>query len=138
MIAEQEKIEFSQRLNLAILHSLKRALTAPDLAIQFNLRHKQEPVTSQAAYKWLSGKAKPTNDKIDTLAQWLNVSSHWLKFGAPPEGDIKLFSGVHTSTPTGKTSSNLKGNEKELLALFNLLNERQQTLVSTLLKELAS
>ena len=52
-------------------------------AREFNLRHHGEPVTAQTARKWLYGGALPTQDKLRTLAQWLEVSPHWLRYGEP-------------------------------------------------------
>ncbi|NIE57782.1 MULTISPECIES: transcriptional regulator [unclassified Burkholderia] len=76
-----EKKEFAARLKQALKRSPKRIETASELAIQFNLRHPAEPITPQAAQKWLTGAARPTIDKIKTLAAWLNVSEQWLRFG---------------------------------------------------------
>ncbi len=41
-------------------------------------------MTPQTAHKWLTARAIPTNDKLATLAQWLNVDEHWLHYGPPP------------------------------------------------------
>lgn len=76
-----EKKEFAARLKQALKRSSKRIETASELAIQFNLRHPAEPITPQAAQKWLTGTARPTIDKIKTLAAWLDVSDQWLRFG---------------------------------------------------------
>nr|WP_175802141.1 transcriptional regulator [Burkholderia anthina] len=76
-----EKKEFAARLKQALKRSPKRIETASELAIQFNLRHPVEPITPQAAQKWLTGTARPTVDKIKTLAAWLDVSDQWLRFG---------------------------------------------------------
>ncbi|OXJ21302.1 transcriptional regulator [Burkholderia sp. AU6039] len=76
-----EKKEFAARLKQALKRSSKRIETASELAIQFNLRHPAEPITPQAAQKWLMGTARPTVDKVKTLATWLDVSEQWLRFG---------------------------------------------------------
>lgn len=76
-----EKKAFATRLRQALKRSSKRIETASELAIQFNLRHPAEPITPQAAQKWLTGSARPTADKIKTLAAWLDVSEQWLRFG---------------------------------------------------------
>lgn len=76
-----EKKAFATRLKQALKRNSKRIETASELAIQFNLRHPAEPITPQAAQKWLSGSARPTLDKIKTLAAWLDVSEQWLRFG---------------------------------------------------------
>lgn len=76
-----DKKAFAARLKQALKRSSKRIETATELATQFNLRHPIEPITPQAAQKWLSGTARPTVDKIRTLADWLDVSEQWLRYG---------------------------------------------------------
>lgn len=76
-----EKQAFAVRLKQALKRSPKKISTAADLALQFNLRHRNEPITPQAAQKWLAGKSRPTVDKIETLADWLRVSVQWLRYG---------------------------------------------------------
>lgn len=41
-------------------------------------------VSVQTTHKWLTGRAIPTDDKIKTLAEWLDVTQHWLHYGPPP------------------------------------------------------
>lgn len=79
--AMNEKTAFSQRL----ITTLKRAgisvLSPTKLANDFNLHYRGRPVTTQAAHRWLNGTAIPAQDKILTLAGWLNVSPEWLRYG---------------------------------------------------------
>ena len=76
-----EKKAFAARLKQALKRASKKIETSSQLATQFNLRHPADPITPQAAQKWLSGTARPTVDKIKTLANWLDVSDEWLRFG---------------------------------------------------------
>ncbi|VVE71659.1 hypothetical protein PCA31118_03938 [Pandoraea captiosa] len=76
-----EKKAFAARLKQALKRSPKKIETASELATQFNLRHPVEPITPQAAQKWMAGTARPTIDKIKTLSEWLDVSEQWLRFG---------------------------------------------------------
>lgn len=80
MRAADEKRAFSERLKQALKRSPKKIQTPSDLATQFCLRS-DAPITPQAAQKWLSGRAIPTVDKIRTLAEWLDVSEAWLRYG---------------------------------------------------------
>lgn len=48
---------------------------------EFNLRHYGKDITLHAAAKWLRGEALPRNDKIMTLAAWLDVPPNELVFG---------------------------------------------------------
>ena len=41
----------------------------------------QPTITIHAARKWLMGEAIPTQGRIQILAEWLNVSPSWLRFG---------------------------------------------------------
>jgi transcriptional regulator with XRE-family HTH domain len=81
MLEIDEKQAFAKRLKQALKRTSKKVETPAQLATQFNLRHSAEPITAQAAQKWLAGTARPTVDKIKTLAEWLDVSDAWLRFG---------------------------------------------------------
>ena len=82
MTIAEEKGNFSRRLKEAMRKA--RLDAGPTrFAREFNLRHHGEPVTAQTARKWLYGGALPTQDKLRTLAHWLEVSPHWLRYGEP-------------------------------------------------------
>src|SRR5260221_6064382 len=82
MTIAEEKGDFSRRLKEA-MRKVRLDAGPTRFAREFNLRHHGEPVTAQTARKWLYGGALPTQDKLRTLAQWLEVSSHWLRYGEP-------------------------------------------------------
>ncbi|MCW5297756.1 transcriptional regulator [Herbaspirillum lusitanum] len=84
MPTNDEKVAFSKRLELALRRSPDAVEGATELALQFSLRHSGAAVSTQTAHKWLSGRAIPTNEKLVTLAKWLNVEEHWLHYGSPP------------------------------------------------------
>lgn len=79
-----ERKLFSDRLQLA----LKNASLSPDsptiLAREFNAQFDGKPITVHAARKWLVGEAIPTQEKIRTLANWLEIPLEWLRFGTEP------------------------------------------------------
>src|SRR5260221_13478428 len=82
MTIAEEKGHFSRRLKEAMRKA--RLDAGPTrFAREFNLRHHGEPVTAQTARKWLYGGALPPQDKLRTLAQWLEASPHWLRYGEP-------------------------------------------------------
>jgi transcriptional regulator with XRE-family HTH domain len=87
-----DKQAFAARLRQALKRSPKKIETAADLAVQFSLRHPAAAVTTQSAHKWLTGKSRPTADKLKTLATWLDVSPTWLLYGEVdrPKGATKL------------------------------------------------
>jgi hypothetical protein len=76
-----ERRDFARRLQSA----LRQARQSPDspsaLARNFNSRYPGQAVTVHAARKWLIAEAIPTQDKLRTLAQWLQVPADWLRFG---------------------------------------------------------
>lgn len=76
-----EKQAFSERLLQAMRQAKIQARSPTRLTLEFNLRYPGKPITTQAVRKWLSGRAIPSQDKILTLAGWLNVSTEWLRFG---------------------------------------------------------
>jgi len=84
MPTKQEKSAFAERLRAALNNGPDPVKGSTDLALQFNLRHHGDPVTTQAAEKWLKGITIPRSDKIATLATWLEVSAHWLHYGPEP------------------------------------------------------
>lgn len=75
--------EFSQRL--------KEAMTAAGYLVrpivlerEFNTRYWGRPVTVQAVCRWLRGEAIPSQEKLQVLADWLNIEPHILRFGEGP------------------------------------------------------
>jgi transcriptional regulator with XRE-family HTH domain len=85
MPTDQEKLAFAKRLRFALNRGPDTVKGATELALRFNLRHRDgAPVSPQTAHKWLSGRSIPTTKKIQTLAQWLDVSEHWLHYGPAP------------------------------------------------------
>lgn len=133
-----EKLAFAERLRIALKRGAKSVSTATELANQFNLRHPNEPITAQAAQKWLTGKAIPTADKIETLAVWLNVSAHWLHYGPAP-----LPRQQHDASPVRQTKSQANGTDKlsdkesKLLDRMRQLSEHQFFLIAELVDQLA-
>jgi len=85
-----EKAAFSKRLQLALRRSQDPVQGATELALRFNLRHTGEAVTAQTTHKWITGRAIPTNDKLATIAKWLNVDEHWLHYGSPSKKAVPV------------------------------------------------
>ena len=115
MHTETEKQAFSKRLSIALRAINHKLQTVNDIAIQFNLRHEQEPISNQAVHKWLTGQSIPAEDKVKTLAKWLNVSTEWLRTG-------------HDNQETMPSSL-----EYIMLNRFRGLSENQQLIVIALL-----
>ena len=81
---EQEK--FAQRLKNSLKNSQFQNNSPTRLALEFNARNPKLEVTVHAARKWLIGEAIPTQAKLRALADWLNVSAGWLRFGDADAG----------------------------------------------------
>lgn len=131
MPTTEEKMAFAGRLKKALKRSPKRVTTPTELALNFNLRHPNETVTPQAAQKWLAGQSMPTVDKIKTLAEWLNVSVNWLRFGVAEERGIKTKArqGLHVrALPSDQ--------ELALLDSLRKMPEHRRQLVLELVEQL--
>jgi hypothetical protein len=57
--AQQERTAFAQRLNAA-LAAVDVPASATVVQREFNARHPQQPVTSHAARKWITGESIPS------------------------------------------------------------------------------
>jgi transcriptional regulator with XRE-family HTH domain len=75
-----EKLEFAGRLAAAMSAAGYEARPSV-LEAQFNTRYWGKPVTYQAVTRWLRGEAIPAQDKLQILADWLNIEPHVLRFG---------------------------------------------------------
>jgi hypothetical protein len=126
-----KKQAFATRLRIVLERKGKQPVSTAKLALQFNLRHPNEPITSQAAHKWITGKSVPAPDKVETLAKWLGVSAHWLRFGTADES--KTGSRV---LPPVATEPVPTSDEGKLLNGYRVLTRRQKKLVLTLIEEL--
>ena len=118
MAYDPVKQAFSERLRLALRERGVAVRGPTDLALQFNLRHRGQPVSTQAVHKWLSGKALPTRDKIRTLCEWLGIQESWLLFG---------FNSVASR---GGRVEELPGDVSRLTASLRVLTPRQRELLS--------
>ena len=130
-----EKAAFAERLKLSLTRSRKKISTATELALQFNLRHPNAPVTQQAAQKWLSGTACPTPDKMETLADWLGVPVHWLRFGSPRDVNHKRNSGKR-QIKSQQNIAPLTADENRLIEGIRQLTSHQQSLIADLVLQL--
>lgn len=133
-----EKLDFSKRLMLALKRSHKPVDGAVELALQFNLRHPHDSITTQSAHKWLTGKARPTADKIETLASWLNVSAHWLRYGSPNDVKQKTASSTRRVKAQAEKDGSLNEMEAKLITQYRRLSTHQRHLIAELTEQLAA
>ena len=87
-----EKTLFSERLREA-LDTLDFPTNKPTwFAREFNSRALNAAISVQTANNWLLGAAIPSQDKLQVISHWLNVTSQWLRFGE--EDQVTNFVGV--------------------------------------------
>lgn len=127
MHGKENKQAFATRLRDALAQVGVRGPT--QLALKFNLRYDGQPVSTQAAHKWLCGDAVPTTDKILTLANWLGVDPHWLRYGAPE--DMKQIATAHPEPHSGFSAEDMA-----LLETFHRLDAGKKRLLKVLLRAL--
>lgn len=75
-----EKLEFSTRLRKAMTDAGHEA-RAVVVEREFNRRWWGRSISLQAAWGWLNAKSIPAQDKLQVLAEWLEVEPHVLRFG---------------------------------------------------------
>ena len=116
--SSSERIGFSDRLRQCLRNSHHSADSPTELAREFNVRSNVRPITVHAARKWLVGEAIPTQDKMRTLATWLQVPIEWLRFG----GDEQQASSADPDTA-------LRSADLNLIADMHLLDEHHRQIV---------
>lgn len=79
-----ERAAFTARL-IQSLHDAGWPATPTALQRAVNQRTADDAVTVHGVRKWLIGEAIPTQARIHALAGWLDVSPHWLRYGAGAE-----------------------------------------------------
>ncbi|MBG9388370.1 helix-turn-helix domain-containing protein [Caenimonas sp. DR4.4] len=132
--AWDDKAAFSERLRSALKRAPGAIQSAAQLAHEFNLRHDGESVSDQAAQKWITGKARPSPEKLETLAQMLGVTAYWLRNGSPP-APVRKLAGKKSSQATA--AGRLSEPEAKLVSRLRTLSEHQVRLISELVEQLA-
>lgn len=127
----EEKAAFSKRLKLALRRSSEPVQGATELALRFNLRYEGDAVTAQTAHKWMTGRSIPTNDKLATIAKWLNVDEHWLHYGPA----LKIES-AKSNGEIAKVENHLAPEIINLAAKIQALQPHRRYLVEELVEQL--
>ena len=122
-VSNQEKEQFSARLQRALTNA--HCPNGPnDFVKEFNLRADGATVTVYAARKWLMGSAIPTQEKVHILADWLDVSPAWLRFGTDDDGPVR------------PAARGLAPPDVALLDALHRLSERDRKVVHALVKSM--
>ena len=83
-----KKEEFAKRLSDAMVHA-GYALRPVVLERESNTRYWGRSVTLQAVRRWLRGKAIPSQEKLQVLADWRKVEPQVLRFGEAVRNSIQ-------------------------------------------------
>lgn len=78
--AEQERAQFAERVKAA-LAARDIPVSATGLQRAFNAQNPELAISVHAARKWLMGEAIPTQSRLRALADVLQISGTWLRFG---------------------------------------------------------
>jgi transcriptional regulator with XRE-family HTH domain len=122
-----ERENFSKRLKLALTNAHYVSNSPTELAREFNIRYSGAPICVQAARKWLHGDALPTQDKLHVLADWLGISSEWLRFG---DSNAPLIERQSDSSPR------FASGEVKLIADIQRLDEPYRSMARELIQML--
>lgn len=117
---------FEVRLRAAVEASGIR-VSPTSLTREFNLRWRGQPVSIPAVRKWLCGEGVPTLDKLTVLAQLLNTTVEWLKWGVGPEVAHEASNGEDGNG----TNGSLNG---AVLQDFDLLTPENKVVVRDLIQ----
>lgn len=125
---------FTVRLEM-LLQKKGKTLSPTALARDFNLRWRGVPVTVNATRKWLMGQAMPTMDKLAVLANMLNTSEDWLRWG-----DVSVEESVNQryAQEISPVRADLHDVEKSFIQDFKLLSSTNKKVVSAVMEILLS
>ena len=123
-----QKTEFAERLKQA----MSDAGYEPRPGIlekEFNTRYWGRAVTFQAVSRWLKGLSIPEQDKLQVLAEWLNIEPQILRFGG---GSIRTV-----QERKKRWDEAIAGPEREVLEAFLSLPAPQKKVAREVILALA-
>ena len=126
---ENAKQQFAARLREA----MERAGYNPKPALlerEFNLRWHGKPMTLHGVRRWLLGEAVPGQDKIVTLAEWLQVSPETLRYGGEVQQRI--------SERASWWDEVFRGQERDVVAAYLALPQEHRQALRKIILALAS
>lgn len=125
ILSDNERAAFSERLVATLKRAGVDTSNVTQVAREFNRRYHGKAVSMYGVRKWLMGDAIPSQNKLRALADWLGVSSEWLRFG---EG------GSEAHQPAAPLYGDLC--DRELCGEFSCLNRGHQEVVRKMVKML--
>jgi transcriptional regulator with XRE-family HTH domain len=116
---------FSERLQESMLKAGYEVRPVV-LEREFNQRYWGKSVTVQAVRRWLFGEAIPNQDRLQVLAEWLNVDPHWLRFGEKLSGSVQQ--------QRKRWDANMTPQERQVVENFMKLPPEKRKLVAEIIK----
>lgn len=126
--SRKERMDFSSRLQKALGSRGYSSDSPTQLMREFNARSQviDSCVSVHAVRKWLVGEAIPTQEKLRILAEMLNITPEWLRFGTGKE--------IAHSPGDGR----LPAEDIRLLADLKSLDDKGQTIARNFVKMLTN
>lgn len=119
---------FSQRLKEAMLNN-GYELRPIIIEREFNQRYWGKSISFQAARRWLLGEAIPTQDRLQVLAEWLEVDPHWLRFGEKLSGSVQQ--------QRKRWDAKMTPQERQIVETFMKLPAEKRKIVGEIINALA-
>lgn len=119
---------FSERLQESMLRA-GYEIRPVVLEREFNQRNWGKPVTVQAVRRWLLGEAIPTQDRLQILAEWLAIDSHWLRFGEKLSGSVQQ--------QRKRWDAKMTPQERQAIEVFMTLPPEKRKIVGEIIKAFA-
>ena len=123
-----EATKFSERLKESML-TAGYEFRPVVLEREFNQRYWGNPVSVQAVRRWINGEAIPAQDRLQVLAEWLNVDPHWLRFGEKLSGSVQQ--------QRKRWDVKMTPQERETVEVFMSLTQEKRKIVSEIIYALA-
>jgi len=124
MEAKNEKIrqQFSDRLKKEFVRAGLPVSSPTQIANEFNRRYPLYKVAPQTMRKWLFADAIPTQARLLALADWLDVSPQWLRFGMGLRKAVKPSEAAFDETAAQSTTITIDVDQAGLIPVIELLS----------------
>lgn len=123
------KSKFSALLRARLIEVYGRQPSAAFVAQEFNLRaYGCEPITQEAARRWLKGISMPEEKKLQILVNWLNLDI---------SACFAVVKGKATPPSSSDRNSRNQLNTHKLVSLIAQLPQPEQELLKKLAKKLS-
>jgi transcriptional regulator with XRE-family HTH domain len=133
---KNERQGFSKRLGHRLQHKAM-PVSATALAREFNLRWRGANITVNAVRRWLMGESIPAKDKLGVLADLLDVSEDWLRWGAADidtAADGATVHWVESAAATYTRSQEVKSLTQDIMLLSPKDREYLRAILNVMLR----